>query len=65
VVDREDLGSLAKTFSINQRHFHEVLEAIHIATGTWETVCSNLGIREQRMDKIRDTWEFPRSALTW
>ena len=64
-IDRDALESLAVAFSITHRQLTQILEAVHAAAGEWEPVCRSLGISAQRMNEIRDAWEFPEPGFTW
>lgn len=64
-IKRADMESLARTFSIGHRLLKEIFDAAHNAATTWNSICSELGISDQRRDEIRDTWEFPGSECAW
>ncbi|NQT94597.1 MAG: type II toxin-antitoxin system HipA family toxin [Lentisphaerae bacterium] len=64
-IDRTDLESLARKFSISRRLVTEILDAAHDAAVTWDPVCSELGISDQRRREIRDTWEFSLADYSW
>lgn len=59
-IGQADLATLAERFGINRRSFSSTIEAVHAAATKWDAICSDLGIHDQRMNEIRDTWEFPQ-----
>jgi serine/threonine-protein kinase HipA len=64
-IERGAFDTLARLFGIRRAWLNGVLDAMHDAADAWVPVCSELGIAEQRMREISDTWEFPGSEFTW
>jgi len=64
-IDRDDILSVATTFSIGRREVDGILDAVHEAATQWETIGEDLGIATRRRREIADTWEFPRPDHTW
>ena len=64
-IDRADVESLARTFAVNQRTTRDIFDTAHEVALSWDEVCGALGIPDQRMAEIRDTWEFPGPDYAW